>query len=202
MGTSGAHGEPDDDLHRQIQPPENEIPAALPQNLLLARTDEVAVALLGLQVHSTGVTFELTVRVRPSARAELGHRLQELVWDRGRGTARFLLGVELADGRRGSSVPGRSSEGVVFSSRGGSGGDSSVRQRWWLSPLPPDGPLTVVVRCPELGLAETAVELDGTAIRRAAEQVVELWPWSRQDPTPPEPPPPPDLPDDSWFARR
>jgi hypothetical protein len=202
MGTSGAHGEPDDDLHRQIQPPENEIPAALPQNLLLARTDEVAVALLGLQVHSTGVTFELTVRVRPSARAELGHRLQELVWDRGRGTARFLLGVELADGRRGSSVPGRSSEDVFFHSRGGSGGDSSISQRWWLSPLPPEGPVRVVVRCPELRLAETAVELDGTAIRQAAEQVVELWPWSRQELAPPEPPPPPDLPDDSWFARR
>ncbi len=202
MGTSGAHGESDDDLHRQIQPPENEIPAALPQNLLLARTDEVAVALLGLQVHSTGVTFELTVRVRPSARAELGHRLQELVWDRGRGTARFLLGVELADGRRGSSVPGRSSEDVFFHSRGGSGGDSSISQRWWLSPLPPEGPVRVVVRCPELRLAETAVELDGTAIRQAAEQVVELWPWSRQELAPPEPPPPPDLPDDSWFARR
>jgi len=202
MWTSGAHGEPDDDLHRQIQPPENEIPAALPQNLLLARTDEVAVALLGLQVHSTGVTFELTVRVRPSARAELGHRLQELVWDRGRGTARFLLGVELADGRRGSSVPGRSSEDVFFHSRGGSDGDSSISQRWWLSPLPPEGPVRVVVRCPELRLAETAVELDGTAIRQAAEQVVELWPWSRQELAPPEPPPPPDLPDDSWFARR
>ena len=202
MGSNWPYGEPDDDLHRRIEPPENELPVSLPQNLLLVRTDDVAVALLGLQVSSTGVAFELNVRVRPSARAGLGHRLQELVWDRGRGGAAFLFGVELADGRRGSSVPGRSSEGVVFSSRGGSGGDSSIRQRWWLSPLPPDGPLTVVVRCPELGLAETAVELDGTALRRAAEQVVELWPWSRQDLTPPEPPPPPDLPDDSWFARR
>ncbi len=202
MWTSGAHGESDDDLHRRLQPPENELPVSLPQNLLVARTDDVAVALLGLQVSSTGVAFELTVRVRPSARADLGHRLQELVWHRGRGTAPFLVGVELADGRRGSTVPGRSSEDVFFHSRGGSGGDSSIEQRWWLSPLPPEGPLTVVVRCPELGIGETSVELDGTAIRRAAEQVVELWPWSRQELAPPEPPPPPDLPDDSWFARR
>jgi hypothetical protein len=201
VGSNWPYGEPDDDLHWRVQPPENEVPVALPQNVLLARTEDVAVALLGLQVHSTGVVFELTVRVRPSARADLGHRLQELVWDRGRGTARFLLGVELADGRRGSSVPNRSSGGVFLHSRGGSGGDSSIRQRWWLSPLPPEGPLTVVVRCPELGIEETSADLDGTAIRRAAEQVVELWPWSRQELAPPEPPPPPDLPDDSWFAR-
>jgi hypothetical protein len=200
VGSNWPYGEPDDDLHRRLQPPENELPVSLPQNMLLARTDDVAVALLGLQVSSTGVALELTIRVRPSARADLGHRLQELVWDRGRGTAPFLLGVELADGRRGSSVPGRSSEGVFFNSRGGSGGDSSIKQRWWLSPLPPEGPLKFVVRCPELGISETSVELDGTAIRRAAEQVVELWPW---EPEPPhrEPPPPPDLPGNSWFAR-
>ncbi len=95
-----------------------------------------------------------------------------------------------------------SNEGVLLHSRGGGGGETSIDQKWWLSPLPPEGPLRVVVRCPELGIGETSVELDGTAIRRAAEQVVELWPWSRQELAPPEPPPPPDLPDDSWFARR
>jgi hypothetical protein len=59
-----------------------------------------------------------------------------------------------------------------------------------------------VVRCPDLGLPESLVELDGGEIRRAAERVVVLWPW--------EPSPErsdlqarlPDLPDDSWFARR
>jgi len=38
------------------------LPVALPQNLLLARTDDVAVALIGLQVYTTGMAFELTVR--------------------------------------------------------------------------------------------------------------------------------------------
>ncbi|MGY1682516.1 hypothetical protein [Geodermatophilus sp. SYSU D01176] len=195
------HGEPGDDLHRLLEPPENEVPVTLPQNVLLARTEGVAVALLDLQVYSTGAAFQLAVRVRPSARASLGHRLDELMWDRGRGSAHFLLGIELADGRRGSNVPGRSTEGVLFHSRGGSGGDSSLTQRWWLSPLPPEGPLRLVVRCAESGIAEAAVELDASAMRAAAEHVVELWPW---EPEPPhrEPPRPPDLSGDSWFARR
>ncbi|SDY53566.1 hypothetical protein SAMN05660209_03071 [Geodermatophilus africanus] len=195
------YGEPDDELHRRIEPPENEIPVALPQNVLLARTDDVAVALLDLHVLSTGVSFHLTVRARAAALRRVDHRLTELVWNHGPRGGRFLLGVEFSDGRRGSSLPMGSSEGVLLHSRGGGGGETSVDQRWWLSPLPPEGPVRVVVRCPELGIEETSAELDGTAIRRAAEQVVELWPW---EPEPPhrEPPPPPDLPDDSWFARR
>jgi hypothetical protein len=197
------HGEPDDDVQRRMQAPENEVPVALPQNLLLARTDDVAVALIGLQVYTTGVAFELTVRMRPSARQRFPHTLDELVWRHGPDGSRFLLGVEFADGRRASSLPGVDGGDVVFHPGGGSGGVATVEQSWWLSPLPPEGPLRVVVRCAELGIPEASVVLDGTAIRRAADDVMTLWPWER----PPEyggsePPPPPDLPDDSWFARR
>ena len=73
-------------------------------------------------------------------------------------------------------------------------------QDWWLSPLPPEGPLLVVVRCPEIGLEETVAELDGTATRRAGEAATVLWPW--QPPVEPsaEPSPPPDVPVGSWFA--
>ena len=38
----------------------------------------------------------------------------------------------------------------------------------WVHPLPPDGPVTFVVSWLEQGVAETAVELDGAAIREAA----------------------------------
>jgi hypothetical protein len=50
------------------------------------------------------------------------------------------------------------------------------------------------------GLPETAVELDGTAIRAAAEEVVVLWPWvsPRQEGEPE--PPARELPADSWFG--
>lgn len=195
-------GEPDDDLHRRAEPPENEVPVALPHNVLLARTDDVAVSLLGLQVCSTGVLFHVDVRVRASALRRLDHRLNELVWAHGPRCSRFLLGVEFSDGRRASSLPGGSSGGVLLQSRGGGGGETSIDQSWWLSPLPPEGPLHLVVRCPDLGLPESMVELDGGEIRRAAERVVVLWPW--------EPSPErsdlqarlPDLPDDSWFAHR
>ena len=84
---------------------------------------------------------------------------------------------------------------------GGSGGEASVEQSWWLNPLPPEGPLRIVVRCPELGIDERSIVLDGAAIQAAARAVVVLWPWAPPPESGPfEPPAPPDVPGDSWFA--
>lgn len=202
MWTSIAGDErPDDDFPRRVNAPENEVPVALPMSVVLARTDDVAVALLGLQVYTTGVSFTLVIRVRPSSPLGAGRALNDLVWEHRPGGGQFLLGVELSDGRRASSrrAPGRDGD-LVFHAGGGSGGRTSVEQSWWLSPLPPDGPLRFVVRCPELGIEEVTAELDGSVIRRAADDVVTLWPWER----PPEDryvePPLPDVPPGSWFA--
>ena len=200
------HAGPDDDPQAAavpFSPPENELPVALPVNLVLARTDDVAVALTRLQVYSAGLAFDLVVRVRPSADIARDDRLNELLWHgRGRGTA-FLLGVGFADGRRATNIPRGRGDGTVLVSGSGSGGMSSVEQSWWLHPLPPEGPLTVAVRCDDLGIEESLTELDGTAVRRAGEGVATLWPW---EPPPEETlrqePPPPTVPTDSWFAAR
>jgi hypothetical protein len=196
-------GEPDPDLLRRMNKPENELPTALPMNRMLSRTPDLAVALLGLQAYTTGVAFELVARARGPEDPGAGNRLGGIFWERRPTTPQFLFGVEFADGRRASNLPssGRCGD-VVFHQGAGSGGDTAVDQEWWLSPLPPEGPLLVVGRCPEIGLEETVVELDGTAIRRAGESAVVLWPWEPPQPYSPEPPPPPaDLPADSWFAR-
>lgn len=128
--------------------------------------------------------------------------MNDVLWRRRpRGdTDGFLFGVEFPDGRWATST-GSASDGVVLSSGGGGGGDRAVNQNWWLHPLPPPGPLTLVLRCSALGIDETQVTVDGSPIRSAAAQVVEFWPWT--PPTPPEEQVPtgPGVPADSWFAR-
>lgn len=184
--------------------PENEVPVALPMNTVLVRTDDVAVALLALQVYTTGVAFDLILRVSPSAAARLPVSEALMPHRPGpRGGSRFLVGVQFADGRRVSSLEARDSHAdLVFTPRSSSSGDTGGEQSWWLNPLPPEGPLRLVVRCPEIGIPETRTELDATAIRRAAADVVTLWPWAMPAfDEPPGPPPPPDVPPDSWFAR-
>jgi hypothetical protein len=192
-------GERDPEFLRRMSAPENEIPVAVPLNTLLARTADAAVALTGLQVYSSGVSFDLAFRVRsPLEPAHLG--LSGLVFERGPSSGRFLLGIELADGRRASNVHGREgSPDVVFNAGGGRGHELSVDQSWWLHPLPPEGPLRFVLGCAALGIAETSTVVDGTVIRPAAADVVTLWPWSPPDHDRP-PPPVPDLPPGSWFS--
>lgn len=196
----GQDGEPDPDFMRRMNKPENEVPVALPMNRLLSRTPDLAVALVGLQAYTTGVAFELVARARGLEDPAADNRLGDVFWGHA-GAPRFLLGVQFADGRRVSSppFPGRSGD-IVFHQGGGSGGETAVDQQWWLSPLPPDGPLLVVARCPEIGLEETVIELDGTAIRRAGESATVLWPYEPPVDRGAEPPPPPDLPAHSWFA--
>jgi hypothetical protein len=201
-GYGPSSGGPDEEFLRRMRAPENEIPVTVPLNTLLARSGNVALALLGLQVYSTGVSFDLAVRCRPGAVE--GGALSDVFWGRS-GGSEFLVGLEFADGRRVTSAgipfPGRwGPDDIVFHHGGGSGDELTVDQSWWLNPLPPAGPLHVVIRCDRLGIGETRTVLDGAAISRAAAGVVELWPW---EPAPELGPPedrPPDVPRDSWFA--
>jgi hypothetical protein len=201
------HGDDGDHLSR-YQAPENEVPAVVPISTVLARTDSSALVLTGVQVFSTGIGFTVTLRCLPEALPADEVDLGGLMW-RGRPghPTELLVGVEFADGRRASNLPDRDPfpapdgpEALVLTQGSGSGQQLSVEQEWWLSPLPPAGPLRVVVRCDLLGLPEAAVELDGAAIRAAAAGVVVLWPWVPPSATEPPPPPAPDLPADSWFA--
>ncbi len=51
-----------------------------------------------------------------------------------------------------------------------------ARRPAWAHPLPPDGPVTLVVSWPAQGIEEARAELDGAAIRAAAQRAVTLWP--------------------------
>jgi hypothetical protein len=207
MWTVGAP-DGDDEQFRRFSAPENEVPAAVPVSALLARTDSSALTLTGVQVFSTGIAFTIGLRCRPEALPAGEADLGSLLWRGRRGPeTELLVGVEFADGRRTSNLLGRhrtgppdGPEALVFNQGSGSGQQLTVEQEWWLSPLPPAGPLRVVVRCDLLGLGETSTELDGAAIRAAAEGVVVLWPWVSPSSVEPPEPPAPDVPGDSWFA--
>ncbi len=58
----------------------------------------------------------------------------------------------------------------------GSGTRARFDQRFWVEPLPPPGPLGVVVEWERRGLRETRVDLDGSEIVDAAARAERLWP--------------------------
>ena len=166
-----------------IGPPANELGVAVPQRVLLARTDDVAVALLDVVAFSTGLEFAVEVRLREyDERSDpfgfhLRHTLRE-------GDAIpdeiFRFGFELADGGKATNIgqfPGQDPPaGPVLMQRGGGGGGRSWSFRYWLWPLPPPGPATVVVEWPSQGIELTRVELDAAPLLEAAALSEALWP--------------------------
>jgi hypothetical protein len=87
-----------------------------------------------------------------------------------------------ADGRRTATtsrhmprIPDSDDE-LVLTAQGGSGSAYAWDQNFWVHPLPPDGPVTLVASWLEHGVTETRADLDGTAMRAAAARAVTLWP--------------------------
>lgn len=171
--------------HHRWDPPEAEFPGiAGIDTLVLARTDQVAVAITGLSAYSTGVEIFLTARIRPSATHPEEH-LPGGPRDLAASRRSFRFGLQFADGgkavgRPGGPRPDRESEpaGPVLYPFAGGGGPHSFISRWWTWPLPPAGPLEFVCEWPAFGIAESRVGIDAQLILDAAKRGIRLWPES------------------------
>ena len=165
--------------------PDEVIPASVPDELILIRTDEVAVAISGIRVYPNG--FEFTAHVRMHGKDENEPDWHDPFDRHGRRRQTpgdvLRLGIMYADGRRGATTGGNwrphgdaDPERLILD-HGSSGGTG---RRWdgsfWVHPLPPDGPVAFVASWPEFGATETRAELDGAVIRAAAARAVILWP--------------------------
>ncbi|WP_051807810.1 hypothetical protein [Actinoplanes subtropicus] len=197
---------------RRTQAPENEIPAGVGFAAVLGRTEEAAVGITQVEAFSAGFRLTLAIRIRrPLAKTAHGG-LFTLVSAHGRHGAevpledRLLLGVEYANGERASTLedmrfPGDDmddDERLGLFQAGGGGDDLTVDQTYWVTPLPPDGPVTFVLSWPGFGMPESRTEVDGALIRAAGARSVRLWP-ERPGYEPPEPPPTP-RPSSGWFS--
>ncbi|HEY0903412.1 MAG TPA: hypothetical protein VGE43_01790 [Acidimicrobiales bacterium] len=180
------------------RPPENEVPATVPFDAQLFSTGDFALFVAGLRVYSTGIELRLELRARTS---------QDGLFDafhRG-GPEGILIGIEFADGRRGSNAgwyrdPGAGGGGgVTVFPGGGGGGDRSVDTDYFVAPLPPAGPLRIICAWPKHDITDHVTELPGEQIAAAAARVQQLWPRQPRSQEPRIPDPPAVSPD-SWFA--
>src|SRR5215470_17655568 len=154
---------------------------------MLIRTEQVAVAIGSVQAYPNGFEFILHTRLRREDEAGYGADPLELHGPplRGRQVPGDVLrlGVMYADGRRTAATASHplgdddSDPRRLVMLQGGSSGSP---RRWdgdiWVHPLPPGGPVTFVASWPKHGVTETRAELDGAAIREAAQRAVTLWP--------------------------
>ena len=146
---------------------------------VLARTDEVAVALRSITAFSDGLVLSVAVLFADEQKAE------DLAWslqDYGRSPGRFRLGLAYADGARATTgqrdspdveVPGDSTPLLVL--LGSTPAPLLWTGEYWLHPLPPPGTLVLGCRWPDRRIAETAVELYADPLLAAAEGSGPIW---------------------------
>jgi len=154
-------------------PPVAEFPRAVATSaVVLARTEAVAVAVIGVWAFRAGFEFWVSARFH--------HRQPPVSGDMApQESAR--IGLQFADGRKAASFGGgpalgRETEpGVVLMPVGLGGGLRYRNWSYWVWPLPPAGPVTFVCEWAAADIAETRAGLDAHLILDAAGQSVPLW---------------------------
>lgn len=167
----------------QSGPPHDEVGVLVLASFVLARTDEVAVAVRGVTAYSDGLVLAVVVLFADEQKSE------DLAWslqDFGRSPGRFRLGCADAAGRR--ATTGKSDSPDVETP--GDGAPQLVLltsvahplawyAQYWLHPLPAPGPLSLGCQWPDRRLAETLVQLDADPLLTAAHSSRPVWrePW-------------------------
>jgi hypothetical protein len=171
-----------------FSPPEQWVlPAVLPGPGKIAEGGQACVAISSVLCWPESVSVKLEIFTRQAAR-QPGDRPPFFF---GRGPYGrpapdgLRFGVVFADGHRLTNfdrqtpysypIPSTPPDTPVMRPTSGGGGEFHYQQSLYIWPLPPDGPLTVVVEWPDQAIAETRTELDATAIRAAAAQAVLIW---------------------------
>jgi hypothetical protein len=164
-------------------PPENEIGAAVPLRLLLARTEELAVALVDAVAYTTGFTLRLAIRFHPDAADFDPHEVMGQLHGMPRGSTdeRLRFGVEFADGRKATNLgprrpPADEPPDISLSHNGGGGGGNRGWQTgYWIYPLPPSGPMTLAIAWSGRDIPEETHTIDAAPIIEAAAESTILW---------------------------
>jgi hypothetical protein len=177
-----------------VRAPADTLPGVVPLELVLARTEHVAVCVTRLGAYPEGFELDLVTMAgkdrddldpllfgRPGMRGRrLGGEL-----DAGSGIPPEMLrfGIEFADGTKATNTAGRirgpreePPPGPVLTPGGGGGGAGNWRQTIWVWPLPPAGRLALVCEWPAAGIALTRHELDAQLILDAASHAQVFFP--------------------------
>ena len=167
--------------HRTPQsgPPQDEVGVLALSSFLVARTPEVVVAVRGITAYSDGLHLSVVVLFADEQKSET---IDYSMNDFSRSPGRFRFGTVFADGR--TATTGTRDSPVVETAQPDAPALVLLRAdsrgllwngEYWLSPLPPAGPLVVGCRWPDRGIPETLVEIDPAPLLSAAANSSPVW---------------------------
>jgi hypothetical protein len=171
---------------------------AVPMTTVLVKTEEVAIAVVGVTAFPNGMMFTMRAYRRHRGRSRrdralfqfgpdpFGYGASPLRYPGQRGELPdevFRFGVLLSDGGKATNLDEAwrdwgaedAPDGPLLLQRGGGGSDDTWSQGYWLWPLPPPGDLTFVCEWPAMQIPESRTTIDTAAIRAAAAHAITLW---------------------------
>ncbi|MFC3988217.1 hypothetical protein [Actinoplanes siamensis] len=176
--------EPPEPPRPRWERPEAQLGAMVTAGLTLGRSGQAAVGVGGVTAYRNGFEFSLLAVMREQDRRDRIFRAQHRHSVAEPLEPEFLrIGVRFADGRVATNLaedqrfpgPDDDFDGPLLRQGGGSGDGRRYETSYWVWPLPPPGPLTLVCEWPAFGIGESRAELDGRAVRDAAEHAFDLF---------------------------
>jgi hypothetical protein len=162
-----------------VGPADGVIPGVVGLELVLARTDRVAVYLPELLVYPAGVRLRLLLVGRgplsPAIVTSPGTWRFGVQFSDGRKATSYGLGIT-APGAGATTIGEASAPAPILRPRGLSGGAARWQVGYWLSPLPPPGDVTLACEWPDLDVGLATASLDGLRIHDAVRRARNLWP--------------------------
>jgi hypothetical protein len=164
------------------------VPGYLP-GFVLATSDEQAVVVGQIKCYPSGFGFELESVSRYEIEPDDDPRLwaMDLYPHRRREVTPAMLrfGIEYSNGKKATTLDLPDSKtpfdrrgddsGPQLAQGGGGGGGGYWSQKFWVWPLPPEGPVTFACEWPAFGIEETLRRIDGARFRRAASKAEPLF---------------------------
>jgi hypothetical protein len=169
-----------DSSHRSLQsPPDDAMPGPVDLTVLLGIARNIAVGMDRFRAWPSGFQCILSLRVGQAT----SHPLPYPQFSVPRAYSRpvtAVLGLEYADGAVGDSratpdTPTPTGPASITVSATGSGSNGRFDITYWITPLPPPGPLAIWFTWTEAALPRLTARIDAEPLRRAAEQAVDLW---------------------------
>jgi hypothetical protein len=167
---------------------EDVVPRLVAVERVLAQTEDAAIAMSGLWCYPNGFEFGIDVVLRkPDRRGRLLSAMQmHHMLEAGDPIPPEVLrvGLQWSDGTRLTNLPrssgawprGKGPDGPIMLPGGRGGGNRSHNYQFWVWPLPPPGPMTVVCEWPHFHIGQTETTIDAQVILDAAARAVPLWP--------------------------
>jgi hypothetical protein len=174
--------EPDGGAMRAWPRPSGQVPTPMATRVMLARTGRVAVAVTGVWAFTAGFDLLVSAELKDEIPGTSAASFLAGLDDEPLGDEFCRFGIQFSTGEKAANTQLRATRegnseiaGPVMKVRAGGGGLLSREWRYWVSPLPPPGPLAFVCEWPALAIPESRTEIDAEPILDAASQSIVLW---------------------------